>query len=184
MKLSSKYKIGLLVLLAVAVAHLILSVIWGLSVSFATLIGHQFFENAHLNTFVYVVILVLILPTFIGVLLFLPNIGDKIYGVLASVPIFSFFAKFIPRSEEDIKRLEDSNFPEIEVEIWPGVWIVGVVTNTFQRDDGEWFRIYVGSCPAIPSGYLLTLEKTKARYRLTGRKLADYSAMIISYGVR
>ncbi|MDP2696394.1 MAG: hypothetical protein Q8O87_04090 [bacterium] len=183
-RLKSNYKIGLLLLIALAIGKFLLDFIWSIAHSFGEAVGFQFIDNSTINTAIYLLILAVAIPPFLGFLLSVRYFGDFIYRLLASIPVCSFFAKFIPRGEEEIRDLENFDFKEVMVDC-NGFWICGLFVRDVTRGDRRFSAIYLGSCPIFPTGYLVFIpEEDKDRIYYTGRTNQDYSATVMSWGVR
>ncbi len=181
-KIRSSFFAGLMMAIALGVPLFVLSEAWSLVARLAEAIGFQFLANPNFNICVYLVI-VLALICLAGRIFKFKFFRMCFDWLMAKIPLASTIAKFIPKNEE-LEILSDGNLKEARVEIYPGAWVTGLVTNKFRYLGRNYIRIVSLHSPLPFTGAILDIDPEKCDVVYTGRGVAEYFAMVVSFGAR
>lgn len=181
-KIQSAFWAGLMMVIALGIPLFVLFEVWGLVVKVASMVGFQFFVNANLNATIYLLILI-VLTCLAGWIFKFKFFRMCFDWLMAKLPLASTISKFIPKNEE-LEILSDGNLKEAMVEIYPGVWITGLVTNKPKHFGKNFVRIVALHSPLPFTGNILDVDTTMCKVIYTGRGVAEYFAMTVSFGAR
>lgn len=198
-KIQAWFLAGVMMAITLGIPAFILKEVWDLVVWISQAIGWQLFVNPNLNSAVYLVILMVFLCV-IGWIFKFRFFRMCFDWFTAKVPGLSTIAKFIPRNEE-LEILSSGALKEAMVQLYPGVWAVGLVTKPnlkrFGRDfirivslhsplpfTGALLEIDVSNKEVVYTGSELEVDLDKCKVFYTGEGVEEYFAMVISLGAR
>lgn len=152
--------------IALGIPIFILMEVWDLVVWTSRAIGWQFVANQNLNSAIYFAIL-LALVCLIGWIFKFRFFRMCFDWVAEKIPILSTAAKFIPKNEE-LEILSKGNLKEAMVQIYPGVWIIGLVTKKLRHFNRDFLRIISLHSPTPLTGAILDVDVSSREVVYTG----------------
>lgn len=186
-KLQANFTAGVMVFLVIGIPAYVAFRVWESIGGFAAWLDFRFSKSATLNTAIYAAIFAAA-ATLVGAI-FKFKLFRKAFDLFAEkVPLVSTVARFIPKHDE-LDIFSDKRIKEV-VFLYsrdPHIWARGLVTKTWTNAETgkKWVRVYVGSCPVPFTGYApFEMEWNDAAIRYTGRTAAEYSALVMSFGIR
>lgn len=180
--LKSSFGAGVLFAVFIAIIALVFSKGWEVAKLISSWVDLKIFEKEVFNTAIYF-LLVLVALCFVGAVLKV----KVLRAFMSNVPVISTVMKFLPKGDE-IDNLTDGGIKEVRITIAEvrGLKICarGLITKTWKEGGKAWIRVYVASCPLPMTGYLIEMEFDPAIVEYTGRRSDEYTAMVMSFGIR
>lgn len=170
------FKVGLIGLVPFGVLVVIVVSIW----NFTTAWGWHFLGNRFLN-FLINLSLLLALVCVLGFIFQRPSLKNFIDSIFKNLPIVSWFFEFFP-SGDQLERFKTGSYPEVIVEISPGIYFRGIIVKEIVVAEKELYRVLLPTTPVPMTGNLLEVEKNKVIF--TGRNFKETSRTYLSIGTQ
>jgi uncharacterized membrane protein len=167
---------GALALLPLIVLVVVFVSVWNVAANW----GFKFLENKFLDFLINCFIVSAGL-CFVGWILEKPMFRGIFDSLFATLPIISWFHKFIPSSDQ-LEKFKSGSYSEARVEIYPGIFVRGILIREWPEGEVWWCRVLVPTTPVPMTGNLIEVEKSKVV--ITGRTAEDLFRTYLSLGMK